>query len=48
VNLIDEQVESYREPSGDTYTVQSLYSRGETVAPAALPDVAIGVDEILG
>lgn len=48
VNLIDERVEVYREPSGDTYTVQRQYSRGDTVAPAALPDVAIGVDEILG
>jgi Uma2 family endonuclease len=48
VNLIDELVEVYREPSGDEYTHRSVHGRGEVLAPAALPDVTVGVDEILG
>ena len=46
--MIDEQVEIYRRPSGDEHTHRSVHSRGEILAPAALPDVTIGVNEILG
>jgi Uma2 family endonuclease len=47
VNLVNEQVEVYRLPSIDEYSAHSVFGRGEVLAPAALPDVAIGVDEIL-
>lgn len=48
VNLVDSQVEVYREPAGDRYTVTGVHGRGEALAPSALPDVAVQVEEILG
>jgi Uma2 family endonuclease len=48
VNLIDEQIEVYRQPRRDGYTYHSVHSRGETVTPLAFPDLIIAVGEILG
>lgn len=48
VNLVDEQIEVYREPVGEQYTIRTIHGRGETLFPVALPDVGIRVEEILG
>jgi Uma2 family endonuclease len=47
VNLVEEQVEVYREPAGEAYRVQRRAGRGESVACAAFPDEPLAVDEIL-
>lgn len=41
VNLIDEQVEVYRSPSGGAYRERSVYHGDETVEPLALPGAAL-------
>jgi len=48
VNLVDEQVEVYRDPAGDIYKTRTIHVRGDTIAPATLSDLTIRVDEILG
>jgi Uma2 family endonuclease len=48
VNLVDERIEAYRDPAGGVYRTMTIHLRGESLAPAALPDLAIRVDEILG
>lgn len=48
VNLLERQIEVFRGPSGDGYTIWRTYRSGETIVPVAFPDVAFGVDEILG
>jgi Uma2 family endonuclease len=48
VNLGDDRVEVYRDPEGDGYATQKTFVRGDSVAPEALPDLVLRVDEILG
>ena len=48
VNLVEERIEVYRQPAGDGYALHSVHVRGDTVAPAAFPDVTLRVEEILG
>jgi Uma2 family endonuclease len=48
VNLVDQQIEVYRDPQADGYATRRVHTRGEPVAPTALPDVTIRVEEILG
>src|SRR5579884_648740 len=48
VNLAEQRVEVYRDPRPDTYATRILYARGDTLTPAALPELSIRVDEILG
>ena len=49
VNLIDERIEVYRQPqSGGAYADTQHFGRGQSIAPLALPDVLVPVDEILG
>jgi Uma2 family endonuclease len=48
VNLVAEQVEVYRAPSGEAYTVSSVHRRGDSLSPLAFPDLIIRVEEILG
>jgi Uma2 family endonuclease len=47
VNLGARAVEVYTVPRGESYTEVRTQGAGETLRPAALPDVAIAVDEIL-
>jgi Uma2 family endonuclease len=47
VNIGDSCVEVYREPQGEAYTQQFRRVAGETLAPAAFPDRAIAVADIL-
>jgi Uma2 family endonuclease len=48
VNLSDERVETFAEPSGGAYSVAASYSRDEDVQSYALCDLNLGVSEILG
>lgn len=47
VNLGARAVEIYSTPRGERYTEVRTLGTGETLRPAALPDVAIAVDDIL-
>jgi len=48
VNLLDQQVETYREPTGERYGKTHLAGRGEVLTPILLPGVSVSVDRILG
>lgn len=48
VNREDEAVEVFRSPSRDGYRERFRRGRGETVSPAAFPDLTLAVDDILG
>jgi Uma2 family endonuclease len=37
----------YRQPSKNTYSTSLVLRRGESIAPLALPDVVLSVDELL-
>lgn len=47
-NLEEETVIVYRQPSPDGYQEMRTFSRGETVSPAAFPELNVSVEEILG
>lgn len=47
VNLQDEKIEVYRQPVGEIYTVKQIFTAGQMLMIAGLPDVAIAVDDIL-
>lgn len=48
VDLPGDTVEVCRQPQGDQYVHRVIHRRGESLAPAAFPDIALTVDEILG
>ncbi len=48
VNLVARRVEVYRDPTADGYATHTDHGRGHTLTPAALPDLAILVEEITG
>lgn len=48
VDLEGEAVEVYRGPSSTGYTEVQRRERGQTLAPTAVPDLILAVDEILG
>jgi Uma2 family endonuclease len=47
VNLIDDLIRVYREPTPDGYRVIQTARRGENISPLAFPAWAIPVDELL-
>lgn len=47
VDLVHDRIEVYREPHGEGYRQHLTAERGESIAPAAFPDDAIAVDDIL-
>ena len=47
-NIRDRVIEAYTEPVGGEYTVARVYRPGETVSPAAFPDITLPVSEIIG
>jgi Uma2 family endonuclease len=47
VNLNDQTVEVYASPNGDRYDEVRTLRTGDVLRPAALPDIAIAVAEIL-
>jgi Uma2 family endonuclease len=48
VDLAGETVEVYRQPSAEGYGLVERHGRGETVSPAAFPDVELSVSDLLG
>jgi Uma2 family endonuclease len=48
VNLVDRCIEVYRDPTAAGYATRIVRRRGDTLAPAAFPDLTIRVEEILG
>ena len=47
VNLVEDQVEIYRNPEGEKYGATHIAKAGDTIAPAAFPDAEIAVAELL-
>jgi Uma2 family endonuclease len=48
VNLADDQFEVYRKPGEGGYGDRIVLFRGDDIAPVALPDLVLHVDEVLG
>jgi Uma2 family endonuclease len=48
VDLAGDQVEVFREPSAEGYREVRVLRRGESLAPAFLPDLLVPVDAVLG
>ena len=48
VNRPARRIESYSDPTGNTYSTVQHFSHGETVAPQAFPDIVLEVDRIIG
>lgn len=48
VDLEAERIEVYREPAPDGYAQSTASTRGDSLSPAAFPDLTLTVDEILG
>ena len=47
MNLPDDCIEGFSEPGSAGYARHVVYRRGDQIAPAALPDVAFAVEELL-
>jgi Uma2 family endonuclease len=48
VNVRDNQLEVYRQPSGDDYAQRIVRNSGEAIAFASFPDDVLQVDDLLG
>lgn len=48
VDLEQERVEVYREPRAEGYSSATVLRRGERLASAAFPDLALAVEDLLG
>ncbi|WP_376790048.1 Uma2 family endonuclease [Thermoflexus sp.] len=48
VDLTEAHVEIYRQPSPQGYRELHIVHRGETISPALIPGLTVGIDEILG
>lgn len=47
VNLVDNQVEVYTTPKGNTYTAPRIARSGDSLTPTTLPTLTLAVDDIL-
>lgn len=47
VDLVNDLIRLYREPTGDGYRIIQTARRGETIAPLAFPDWRLLVDDLL-
>jgi Uma2 family endonuclease len=47
VNVVDDVIEVYREPIGDTYQFKSTYKLGERIKPTAWPELEIEVIDLI-
>ena len=47
VNLIENTLEVYRDPVGETYRTKTTYTASDTVAPAAKPEATVAVADLL-
>lgn len=48
VNLPEDSIEVYRDPTADGYTTPRAVRRGQTVTPLRLPGITLLADDILG
>lgn len=48
VNIPEEQIEIYTDPSGDAYRISVQSVRGERAESLTLKELSVGVDELLG
>lgn len=46
VGVADEWIEIYRVPEGEGYREGQRVGRGESLAPAAFPDIVVSVDDV--
>ncbi len=46
-NLVDDEIEVFREPHADGYGSRRTYRRGESIVLVSFPDVELAVDELL-
>jgi len=47
INLIDQQLEVYRDPQGDDYTQTQTLKSGESITPLASPQSSIAIADLL-
>ena len=47
MNLVEDCIESFTQPSPDGYAQHAIYRRGDTISPSTLPDVRFAVDDLL-
>ena len=47
MNLVEDCIESFTGPGPDGYANHTIYRRGDTISPSALPDVEFSVDDLL-
>jgi Uma2 family endonuclease len=47
VNLVDDQIEVFRQPKGDDYAEKLVFTSGQKVGPLAFSDVVIEVAEVI-
>ena len=47
-NIRARTIEAYTDPSGGEYTTRRTFHPGQTVSPAAFPDVALPVADVIG
>ena len=48
VNLIDEQIEVYRSPSGSSYQQKSIHRGSDAIHPLALPQASLSASRLFG
>ena len=48
VNLVENRIEAYSEPSGNVYRNIRILLPGDNLTLATVPDISISVDEVLG
>ena len=47
MNLVEDCIESFTGPGPEGYSNHTIYRRGDTISPSALPDVEFAVDDLL-
>jgi Uma2 family endonuclease len=47
VNLVENTVEVFRQPDGESYQWSQVFGRGESVSPLAVPTARLNVSELL-
>ena len=48
VDLAEQTLSVFRNPSGDGYLTSQIFRRGETASPAEFPQAVLNLDDILG
>jgi Uma2 family endonuclease len=48
IDLTTDRIDAFRRPTATGYSETSVFSRGQDLAPAALPDLRVTVDDLIG